>query len=69
MCGIIGVFKHEGDANVEIYEGLLMLQHRGQDSGAAAARRRCASGRASTAAARRAAPCCALWLQQPAAHP
>lgn len=33
MCGIIGVFKHEGDANVEIYEGLLMLQHRGQDSG------------------------------------
>lgn len=32
MCGIIGVFKHEGDANVEIYEGLLMLQHRGQDS-------------------------------------
>ena len=23
MCGIIGVFKHEGDANVEIYEGLL----------------------------------------------
>lgn len=38
MCGIIGVFKHEGDANVEIYEGLLMLQHRGQDSGAPAAR-------------------------------
>ena len=34
MCGIIGVFKHEGEANVEIYEGLLMLQHRGQDSGA-----------------------------------
>ncbi len=33
MCGIIGVFKHEGEANVEIYEGLLMLQHRGQDSG------------------------------------
>lgn len=32
MCGIIGVFKNEGDANVEIYEGLLMLQHRGQDS-------------------------------------
>jgi amidophosphoribosyltransferase len=32
MCGIIGVFKHEGNANVEIYEGLLMLQHRGQDS-------------------------------------
>ena len=32
MCGIIGIFKHEGQANVEIYEGLLMLQHRGQDS-------------------------------------
>eukprot|EP00887_Chlorella_sp_A99_P005217 scaffold1.g5217.t1 len=32
MCGIIGVFKHEGEANVELYEGLLMLQHRGQDS-------------------------------------
>ena len=32
MCGIIGVFKHDGSANVEIYEGLLMLQHRGQDS-------------------------------------
>ena len=32
MCGIIGVFKHVGQANVEIYEGLLMLQHRGQDS-------------------------------------
>lgn len=30
MCGIIGVYKREGDANVEIYEGLLMLQHRGQ---------------------------------------
>ncbi|GAB4817999.1 hypothetical protein N2152v2_005045 [Parachlorella kessleri] len=32
MCGIIGVYKGEGNANVEIYEGLLMLQHRGQDS-------------------------------------
>lgn len=32
MCGIIGVYKHDGNANVEIYEGLLMLQHRGQDS-------------------------------------
>ena len=26
MCGIIGVYKGEGNANVEIYEGLLMLQ-------------------------------------------
>lgn len=32
MCGIIGIFKTEGNANVELYEGLLMLQHRGQDS-------------------------------------
>lgn len=32
MCGIIGVFKHEGNASIELYEGLLMLQHRGQDS-------------------------------------
>ncbi|KAG1656531.1 hypothetical protein FOA52_005557 [Chlamydomonas sp. UWO 241] len=32
MCGIVGIFKHEGAANVELYEGLLMLQHRGQDS-------------------------------------
>ena len=31
-CGIFGVFKHTGSAAVEIYEGLLMLQHRGQDS-------------------------------------
>lgn len=35
MCGIIGIFKDEGNANVEIYEGLLMLQHRGQDSAGA----------------------------------
>ena len=33
MCGIIGVFKHDGSANIEIYEGLLMLQHRGQVGG------------------------------------
>lgn len=31
-CGIIGVFRQQGNVNVEIYEGLLMLQHRGQDS-------------------------------------
>ena len=33
MCGIIGVFQHDGSANIEIYEGLLMLQHRGQVGG------------------------------------
>ncbi|KAL3149372.1 hypothetical protein ABBQ32_002174 [Trebouxia sp. C0010 RCD-2024] len=32
MCGIIGIYKHKGPANIELYEGLLMLQHRGQDS-------------------------------------
>ena len=26
MCGIIGIFKQEGRVNVELYEGLLMLQ-------------------------------------------
>ena len=31
-CGIFGIYKHGGSAAVEIYEGLLMLQHRGQDS-------------------------------------
>lgn len=31
-CGILGIFKHQGEVSVEIYEGLLMLQHRGQDS-------------------------------------
>ena len=31
-CGIFGIYKHSGSAAVEIYEGLLMLQHRGQDS-------------------------------------
>lgn len=32
MCGIIGIFKHLGLVNFELYEGLLMLQHRGQDT-------------------------------------
>ena len=31
-CGIIGIHKASGPASVELYEGLLMLQHRGQDS-------------------------------------
>lgn len=31
-CGILGVYKIDGAAGPEIYEGLLMLQHRGQDS-------------------------------------
>jgi len=32
MCGIIGIFKQEGNAAAEVYEALLCLQHRGQDS-------------------------------------
>eukprot|EP00951_Prasinocladus_malaysianus_P030499 scaffold287600_cov29-Prasinocladus_malaysianus.AAC.1 len=32
MCGIIGIYRSSGNASAEIYEGLLMLQHRGQDS-------------------------------------
>lgn len=31
-CGIFGISKRTGNAAAEIYEGLLMLQHRGQDS-------------------------------------
>ena len=44
MCGIIGVYKTEGNANVELYEGLLMLQHRGQDSAGAGEARRQGGG-------------------------
>jgi len=32
MCGIVGVYRTQGNASAELYEGLLMLQHRGQDS-------------------------------------
>ncbi|MBT3349125.1 amidophosphoribosyltransferase [bacterium] len=32
MCGIIGVSKPAGNAIIETYDGLMMLQHRGQDS-------------------------------------
>lgn len=31
-CGIIGIYRADGAVSVELYEGLLMLQHRGQDS-------------------------------------
>ena len=31
-CGIMGVWKLSGQAAFELYEGLQMLQHRGQDS-------------------------------------
>ncbi|MDP6956199.1 MAG: amidophosphoribosyltransferase, partial [Planctomycetota bacterium] len=33
MCGFIGIFGPEGtDVAPEIYEGLLAVQHRGQDA-------------------------------------
>ncbi len=32
MCGIIGLAKIDQDAILDAYDGLLMLQHRGQDS-------------------------------------
>jgi len=32
MCGIIGVAKRSKDAVLDVYDGLLMLQHRGQDA-------------------------------------
>jgi amidophosphoribosyltransferase len=32
MCGIIGISRKEKNAIGDIYDGLLMLQHRGQDS-------------------------------------
>ena len=32
MCGIIGVSKTQGNAVFDTYDGLLTLQHRGQDS-------------------------------------
>ncbi|MDH3324300.1 MAG: amidophosphoribosyltransferase [Candidatus Peregrinibacteria bacterium] len=32
MCGIIGISNQKNDAVLEIYDGLLMLQHRGQDA-------------------------------------
>jgi len=31
-CGIFGVFRTDGEAAPEIYEALMMLQHRGQDA-------------------------------------
>jgi len=30
-CGILGIHRSSGDVAAELYEGLLMLQHRGQD--------------------------------------
>ena len=32
MCGILGIYGNEDNSNIEIYEGLQALQHRGQDS-------------------------------------
>ena len=36
MCGFIGVYGPDGvDVSPEIYEGLLAIQHRGQDAAGA----------------------------------
>ncbi len=32
MCGILGIYGDREDINIEVYEGLQALQHRGQDS-------------------------------------
>ena len=32
MCGIIGIVKPQKNVVLDLYDGLLMLQHRGQDS-------------------------------------
>jgi amidophosphoribosyltransferase len=32
MCGILGILNQSNDVFAEIYDGLLMLQHRGQDA-------------------------------------
>ena len=32
MCGILGIYGDKEDINLEVYEGLQALQHRGQDS-------------------------------------
>ncbi len=32
MCGILGIANRDNDVFAEIYDGLLMLQHRGQDA-------------------------------------
>ena len=33
MCGIIGIYKSNGkDVSADIYDGLIQVQHRGQDA-------------------------------------
>jgi amidophosphoribosyltransferase len=32
MCGIVGIARIDGEACYDVYDGLLMVQHRGQDS-------------------------------------
>ncbi len=33
MCGIVGIFKSNGnDVSADIYDGLIQVQHRGQDA-------------------------------------
>ena len=32
MCGVVGIFHNNTDAANDIYDGLIQLQHRGQDA-------------------------------------
>ena len=32
MCGIVGIYKTSDDVCSEIYDGLIQVQHRGQDA-------------------------------------
>ena len=32
MCGIVGIYKTRDDVCSEIYDGLIQVQHRGQDA-------------------------------------
>ena len=32
MCGIVGIYKSSDDVCSEIYDGLIQVQHRGQDA-------------------------------------
>ena len=32
MCGIVGIYNKSGDVSADIYDGLIQVQHRGQDA-------------------------------------
>ena len=33
MCGLVGLYQKEGEALQRIFDGLIQVQHRGQDAG------------------------------------